>query len=368
MTGATPRLGLPYPEADTLITDSAAIVQELAEKIEGAIPQIIAVEPEPSTKSNQVSAHLIADITASGNYTVPDLVGDGSMTLWDIVMISGAFPPTYVGPFTSYSYSGGNGGHVRVFRGIKMEPGAVFPVTIGGLATGCAFGPLTIPAEAGADQPEPYGKGGLGGDTQSIARPGEEGCTITQFNGPTTYWCGGGGAGGAGSTGYTSIPGAPGGNRGGGAGGQGGIRNTTEDSTGGEKGTHGGGAGARGGGATGAGPSSGKSSPGRVLLFAPIAGDSALRRALPTPVEMYAALDAAGTVLIIVEADQENPYVPGVEHDRLVLFPDEPVDTGRTVLVPIHPEDPESLEVDMSVLAWPEAGWKYTNNTWEEPK
>ena len=365
MTGATPRLGLPYPEADTLITDSAAIVQELAEKIEGAIPEIIAVEPEPSTKSNQVSTHLIADITASGSYTVPDLVGDGSPTLWDIVIISGGYPGVNYGPWTNnYGGVGGAGGHVRIFRGIKMASGSVFPVTIGGQSTGSTFGPLSIPAGSGPSQPEPYGAGAPGG--KSTGQPGAEGCTITPTNGAATYWCGGGGSGGQLNGAWDSLLGGPGGNRGGGKGGNGGVADSNSGVTSGEPGTFGGGGGGGGGGATYV--RHGGGSPGRVLLFVPIAGDSALRRALPTPVEMYAALDAAGTVLIIVEADQENPYVPGVEHDRLVPFPDEPVDTGRTVLVPIHPEDPESLEMDVPVLAWPEAGWKYINNEWEEPK
>ena len=39
--GSTPGWGLPYPEADTLITDSAAIVQDLAEKMDLALTSVI---------------------------------------------------------------------------------------------------------------------------------------------------------------------------------------------------------------------------------------------------------------------------------------------------------------------------------------
>ena len=368
MTGYTPRLGLPYPEPTTLITDSAAIIQELAEKIEGAIPDVIAVEPEPSARANPVAPHLIADITASGNYTVPDLVGDGSPTLWDIVIISGGYPGTQYGNFTTkYGGNGGAGGHVRVWRGIKMAPGVVFPATIGGQATGSTFGPLSIPAESGPQQPEPYGAGGLVGESQFEGNPGAEGCTITPLNGAATYWCGGGGSGAQGHGGPApGYPGGTGGTGGGGNGGDGGYNGTRAGATAGGAGTHGGG----GGGGGGAYPNMphGPGSPGRVLLFAPIAGASTRRRSLPTPVAMYAALDATGTVLMIVAADQADPQVPGLDHDRLVPFPDEPVDTGRTVTAPADPDDPDGPTVEVPVLAWPVAGWTYTDTDgWKEP-
>ena len=368
MTGYTPRLGLPYPEQSTMITDSAAVMQELAEKLENAIPEILTVEPEPSAKANQVAAHLIADITASGNYTVPDLVGDGSPTLWDIVMISGGYTATVsdVAGSGGYPSNGGNGGHCRVWRGIKLAPGGVFPVTIGGQKTGCGFGPLTIPAESGPSQPEPYGAGGAGGDITD-GLPGEEGCTITPINGATTYWCGGGGSGGRGSYNSTNFPGGSGGNRGGGKGGIGGSVGNWTGATEGEKGTYGGGGGSGGGAVTG-NQADGAGSPGRVMLFAPIAGVSTRRRSLPTPVEMFAALDAAGSVLMIVAADPDNPYVPGIEYDRLVPFPNAPVDTGRTITVPADPDDPDGPTVEQPVMAWPEAGWTWNETDgWKEP-
>ena len=63
--GQTDKWALPYPEADTLISVSAPIVQELAEKIDAALTQVTASD------SYTVPGTLVQDFTASGTFTPP---------------------------------------------------------------------------------------------------------------------------------------------------------------------------------------------------------------------------------------------------------------------------------------------------------
>ena len=342
--GQTPAWGLPYPEQSTLITDSAAIVQELAEKIDTALSAVTASD------EYTVPGTLIADMTTSGTFTPP-----AGVNVVHVVIIGGGARGQ---DNANVIRAGGSGGAVRVHRGVAVS-GDV-PVVIGGSATASSFGALTaregyfptnrydqtwspnmVPTDDPTRKPSAPGYG-----TPDDAAPGYAGVVV---NG--TYYAGGGGGGLPGTApGHSSRPGGSGG------GGRGAGWNTSAG-----RGGNGLGGGGGGGYPTGDGGS------GRVMVFTE---QPTMRRSAPTanpdPL-IVAALDDHGTMIGAYAVDAATRELPdtGV---RVVDYPTEPVDTGRTTTAPADPDDPDGPTVEVPVLAWPESGWTYTDTDgWKEP-
>ena len=345
----TPTWGLPYPEQSTPITDSAAIIQELAEKIDAALSAVTASD------SYAVPGTLIANMTTSGTFTPPP-----GVTVVHVAVIGGG-TNGYAGDGNT-GMPGGGGGTVRVFRGVPVSD--VVTVTIGGANTGSSFGALTAPSRLEVD---PLGRIpaqatcnmdgiGYGGNGAWTAAPNAAGRAGVQING--TYYGGGGGGGQRNESGSGFL--APGGAGGGGAGG-----NYNNAAGAGAGGTGGGG----GGNGTISGGPGGPGGSGRVIVFTEQAykGARAPLTHLPDP-HLVAALDADGMVLGLYSVVEDDPSLPGVPHAALVPFPADPQDTGRTVEVPADPDDPDGPTVEVPVLAWPEAGWIWTDTDgWKEP-
>ena len=348
--GQTPGWGLPYPEQSTLITDSAAIVQELAEKIDTALSVVTASD------KYTVPGTLIANMTTAGTFTP-----SAGVALVHVVVIGGG-GNGHTGAGIDIWWPGGNGGEVAVYRNVPVV-GPV-DVIIGGSNTASSFGTLTgrgglSPADkwpattwgvAGAGQAGPQGE-------TPIKHGGHNG---TQVNGT---WYGGGGGAGYQST-YGAVDGGGGGLGGGGRGMGMTSGNTAVNSTGGTNGL-GGGGGANTYGSFG----SVLGGSGRVMVYTEQTLLSTLDLLADTAPGSFnrivAGLDETGVMLGDYAVNDTMPVGAGCA--EFVDYPLDPVDTGRTVLVPINPEDPESLEMDVPVMLWPVAGWKYTNNKWKEP-
>ena len=349
MMGTTPKSGLPYPEADTLITDSAAIVQELAEKIDTALSQATAAD------SYTVPGALVQDFTASGTFTPPQ-----GVSVVHVVVVGGGGNGTQGDGGTSSvatgASAGGAGGTVKVFRDVPVS-GPV-AVTVGGSETGSAFGGVTasgpIPA-SGAAVGLSYNCNAAshGGAWGQDGRPGVE------VNG-TRYAGGGGGPRTSSGTGASPTAGGAGG------GGNGGTWNYYAASVKGGNGTNGLGGGAGANPYAYNGVSVGGS--GRVMVYTEQAYKSAhVPQPAPDP-QIVAALDASGLVLGLYATDPDDPQLPGIDHERLVPFPDTPVDTGRVTPAPMNADDPDGPTTDIPALAWPEVGWTYTDTDgWKEP-
>ena len=353
----TPKWGLPYPEQDTPITDSAAIVQELAEKIDAALSAVTASD------TYTVPGTLIANMTTSGTFTPPQ-----GVTVVHVVVIGGGGNGAKGKDASNVTGCGGSGGGVRVFRGVPVS--GPIAVSIGGQGTESSFGAVTAPGGMNAAGTNDVlgapglsrnlmglGNGGAGevthgGNSLDYGQPGPA------ING-TRY--GGGGGGVEFGRGFGAP--ANGGAGGGGSGARyasGGSILAPESGT---NGTGGGGGGANYGG-TGSTPGLGGS--GRVMVYTE---QPTMRRNAPTPDPdpmIVAALDDHGTMTgaYAVDAARELPD-PGV---RVVDYPTAPVDTGRTVTAPADPDDPDGPTVEAPVLAWPVAGWTYTESDgWKDP-
>ena len=358
--GQTPTWGLPYPEQSTLITDSAAIMQELAEKIDTALSAVTASD------SYTVPGTLIADMTTSGTFTPPP-----GVTVVHVVVIGGGGKGGGANDVAKTKQGGGGcGGEVKVWRNLPVT-GPV-EVIVGGSETASAFGPHT--AKGGdpvlpvnyygiSRMPDHRGNGGFNNTTL----PAQDGVTV---NG--TYYVGGGGAHNGIRGDASNLPQNPGGVGGGGGGctwtatphGADGPK-TGKHASSGQAGTGGGG----GGGATGGNgfKNPGLGGSGRVMVYTE---QPTMRRNAPTPTPdplIVAAIDDHGTMTgaYAVDAAARNLPHPGV---RVIDYPLQPVDTGRTITAPADPDDPAGPTVEVPVLAWPEAGWTWTDTDgWKEP-
>lgn len=66
---------------------------------------------------------------------------------------------------------------------------------------------------------------------------------------------------------------------------------------------------------------------------------------------LFAAIDDNNTVIGLYQAYVDNPEIPGVSEDKIIIYPDAPV------VVP-----------GLEWLEWPEPGWMYLNGEWIHPK
>ena len=160
MTGYTPTYGLPYPESTTPITDSAAIVQELAEKIDATLDAVTAAEVSGATGAYTYDT---ANRSGWGVYT---WTGSGTVTLSragfvDLCLVAGGggggqqagngFP------------SGGGGGGGMLERNSYYLPAGTYTVTIGaGGAQNYGGGPTKLTLADNSVELVAYG-GGYGG-------------------------------------------------------------------------------------------------------------------------------------------------------------------------------------------------------------
>jgi len=348
--GTTPKYGLPYPEPTTLITESAAIVKDLAEKIDTALSAVALSD------TYTVPGTLLQTFTASGTFTPP-----AGITVVSVVVIGGGGTGTE-GSMTGHP--GGSGGGVRVFHDVPVS-GPV-AVTVGGSRTASSFGTLTAPGgfTAALDPIRGSGSPNLVHTADWMHRPSEGGPSGggvghnragypgVLVNG--TRYAGGGGGG------YISTNG-PAGNVLGGDGGGG--RGQNPNGTGAadrqaQPGVNGLGGGSGGGYPT---PPGGT---GRVMVFAAQPAPARMGRATdeyaPAVPELVAALDDTGTVTglyaVVTAGDGQANTVP---------YPAAPVPTGRTVTFPAGIMGPDA--VTQPDTAWPTIGWTYTDNTWKEP-
>ena len=335
MTGHTAKWQLPYPEPADYVSDSQATMQELAEKIDTALS---AVTP---SDSYTVPGTLLADMTTSGTFTPP-----AGVTLVHVVVIGGGgaghrglAPPGYY-----FGGGGGGGGQVIVLRDLPVS-GPV-TVAIGGSATATTFAGFTAGTAFPAAVNGPgvslnANAAGCGG--RSGASQGRDGVKVNGI-----HYAGGGGYG------DTASGGAGGGGQGGNA--------ASPPGQNGTAGTGGGG----GGGGYNSNPGVGGS--GRVLVFTeqPTMRRSGVPVPDPDPL-IVAALDDHGVMTGAYAVDAATRELPdkGV---RVIDYPTAPVDTGRTVTAPADPADPDGPTVEVPVLAWPVAGWNYTDTDgWKEP-
>lgn len=371
--GETPIYKLPYPEADTLITDSAGIVKDLAEKIDAALA--VATASDAYT----VPGTLIHDFTTSGTFTPPAGVTEVNVVIIGGGRTGGTGGTLYIQPaygwnghvVGEYQGRGGNGGDVRVFNRVQVtQPIAV---TVGGAGEASSFG--TLSAKPGAPftgygwQVSPSGNpncsiGGVGGfasGTNDNLPPQNGAGGAHGAEGPTvngTHYAGGGGGGGRS---------ARGGTRGAGGAGGGGDGYWNDNNTNpGEPGTPGTGGGGGGGGRRGDVFPGGLGGSGRVMVFTEQSTDLDTIPAA-TLIEQALALDADGLVIGDYAVDPTDPELPGVDHAGLVPMPNEPQPTGKTIVVPVNPDEPDGPTHEIPILGWPEAGWTYTNGTWTAP-
>ena len=340
--GQTPTWGLPYPEQSTLITDSAAIVQELAEKIDTALSAVTASD------AYTVPGTLIADMTTTGTFTPP-----AGVTLVHVVVIGGGGNGGKAGQFIC---GGGGGGQVVVGRNVPVSAGVT--VVIGGQQSPTSFGSLSALPGGDGNQwapgisPNPLGRGngGTGGDVHVPASAGPI------VNG--THYAGGGGG-----FDYRNALQAKYGT--GGAGGGGASWTQTAKARDGSAGTGGGGGGGQS--SPNDNPGEGLGGSGRVMVYTE---QPTMRRNALTPNPdplIVAALDDHGVMTGAYAVDVAAKDLPDIGV-RVVDYPLDPVDTGRTTTTPVDPNDPDGPTVDVPVLAWPEAGWTYTDTDgWKEP-
>ena len=345
--GTTPVYGLPYPEAETLITDSAAIVQELAEKIDTALSAVTASD------KYTVPGTLLQDFTTTGIFRP-----SAGITSVHVVVIGGGGNGGTVGQGIA---GGGGGGQVVVGRNVPVS-GPV-EIIIGGQGSPTSFGSLSaLPGGRGKDwapgiSPNPLGRGngGTGGNANT---PASAGPTV---NG--THYAGGGGG-----FDNRSNP-----NKSGSGGAGGGGASWNETSSGyykakdGTVGTGGGGGAGHNNSNDYFQPGAGLGGSGRVMIYTEQTLLATLELPPATVPKIVAALDADGhmTGAYAVDAGARELPALGV---RVVDYPTEPVETGRTEIALVDPENPTGPTAVVPILAWPEAGWKYTNNKWEEPK
>ena len=364
--GVTDKWALPYPEADTLISVSAPIVQELAEKIDAALSAVSASD------SYIIPGTLIADFTTSGTFTPP-----AGVTLVHVAVIGGGgngeASPAY-GQQNQYFGSARGGGGVRVYRDVPVSGDVA--VTVGGPETESTFGALTAPGgHRGKQINYGYGVGGRSVNQTPAGFPGEGGAKIidtpiTDANlqavreanrlgthGPTingTHYAGGGGAVLRDSPSYiwpnaTPPPEVVGGDGGGGRGDFIRNRSTWYNAANGTNGTGGG-----GGGRFQTGPAATLGGSGRVMIWSEqTTRDTPLAAVDPV---IMAALNGP----VMVGAYAVDPVAPVDTLGALVPFPDEPQPTGEEWT------DEETGETG-PVLAWPEAGWTYIDGEWSPP-
>lgn len=349
--GTTTKYGLPYPEPTTLITESAAIVKDLAEKIDAALSAVA-----PST-AYTVPGTLVQAFTASGTFTPP-----AGVTVVDVVVIGGGGnggTGNYGSGAALRLGLGGTGGGVRVFRNVPVS-GPV-AVTVGGPVTASTFGALTAPGGSSAGIPGPSTAGWSVNASASgggaFGQRGQDGPTV---NG--THYAGGAGGAWADNNSPSNAKVSNGGGAGGG--GQGAALGNIGSwfATAGAPGTGGGGGGGANWYSTGDGGAAVGGS-GRVMIFTAQTFRAArgTDQYAPAVPELVATLDDTGTVtgVYAVRPDDNPPHT--------VPYPAQPVDTGRTVTVLVDPADPGGPTHDTPVMAWPTLGWTYTGNTWKEP-
>ena len=340
--GQTDKWALPYPEADTLISVSAPIVQELAEKIDAAL--------SAATASDEyiIPGTLIGDFTTSGTFTPP-----AGVTVVHVAVIGGGAAGCYYGGSTyTGGTPGGSGGGVRVYRTVPVS-GPV-AVTVGGSNTGSAFGALTAPT--GWRAPNDHNGVALAvwspnvvatdTDTNRVSCPGYSIRTMSiwgsgydgvKING--TFYAGGGGGGAVNNGGALGKGGA-------GGGGSGVLYGGANPGRPGVNGLGGGGGGDSGN------PGGGS---GRVMVWT----EQTTRDTVPAPIDpvIMAALDTDG---VMVGAYAVDPVAPVDTLGTLVPLPDEPQPTGDTFT------DPETGDTRPD-LAWPEKGWTYNDGEWSPP-
>ena len=165
MTGHTPKWGLPYPEPADYVSDSQAVMQQLAEKIDTALSAVTASD------AYTVPGTLIADMTTSGTFTPPP-----GVTLVHVVVIGGGGNGGEAGQAVC---GGGGGGQVVVGRNVPVP--ADVTVVIGGQQSPTSFGALSalpggdvVAGFAPGISPNPLGRGtgGTGGDYHMPASAG----------------------------------------------------------------------------------------------------------------------------------------------------------------------------------------------------
>jgi hypothetical protein len=348
VTGYTTNYRLPYPEADTLISVSAPIVQELAEKIDGLMVFASPGHEQPPATVYAVAPYLVSHITTSGPWTPP-----AGVTAVDVVIVTGGAPGLMA--VTSDGGWGGGPGVVRVLKNLTLTD-APIDITIGGPQTATTFGTYKVVYM----DPDPWEPGDYGKPGPPAGFAGGDGIELTRA-GDTSMWVAGGGGGGGQSHGTSEgQPGGAGGQGGGGAGGRGGYStnysNPDYRSQPGATGTpgYGGGGGGPGGAQTSMKPGPGGGGSGGVFVFA-YAPLSAARRDPIDPVIMAALNDG-----VMVGAYAIDPVAPVDTLGALVPMPDEPQPTGETWT------DEDTGETG-PVLAWPVAGWTYNDGEWSPP-
>ena len=358
MTGHTPKWDLPYPEPADYVSDSQAVMQELAEKID-ALVGIFTVPGQEQTPATvyPVAPYLVDHVKTSGPWTPP-----AGVTVVDLVIVTGGQNGgANIQDGRSTGGTGGRGGVVRVLRNVKLG-GEPIDITVGGQKTSTTVGGYKV-VYFDADPWEP-GTYGAGGPSVTV---GFDGIELTGPE-PSLWVAGGGGGGGAGE----GSPGAPGGRTGGGTGGRGGhtlqAANPDDRPTGGGGGAAGFGGGGGGGGGASVTVGGGPGGSGGVLIFTPTLYPAPRTRRTPANPTQVAAIDDRGFMIGVYAVDAENPQAPGIPYAHLVPFPTAPVDTGRTVTAPADPDDPDGPTVEVPVLAWPETGWTHTETDgWKEP-
>jgi hypothetical protein len=348
--GVTDKWALPYPEADTLISVSAPIVQELAEKIDAALSGVMASD------SYIIPGTLISNYTASGTFTPP-----AGVTLVHVAVISGGGQGGDRGFAGSTEYcngAGGTGGGVRVYRDVPVT-GPV-AVTIGGSMTASSFGALTAPAgrTPGTATWTPDSlNGSIPAQSPNFDASAGGGLILGSWNNTVLYALGqdgvqingthyaGGGGGGGGHPQYNNV-----GAGGAGGGGKGGTRQDALPAAG----TNGLGGGGGGKSHTTGNGSGGLGGSGRVMIWT----EQTTRDTPPAAIDpvIVAALNDG----VMVGAYAVDPVAPVDTLGVLVPFPDEPQPTGEEWT------DEETGETG-PVLAWPEAGWTYIDGEWSPP-
>ena len=346
MTGYTDNYGLPYPEADTLISESAPIVQELAEKIDIVMGNLT---PEVPGLDYTVPGTLIATITTSGTWQPPS-----GIRLVHLAIIGGGGRG---GPDDKWSGSGGAGGGVRIYRDVPVS--GDIPVVIGGSDTGTTFHSI-LGSPPGANgtrgfygmiNPGPNVAQDMNGQIQ-VSFGGYEATGEAAGNGGAGpringvhYGGGGGGGTNSGDPGY----GGPGG-----GGNAGGYRNGYVLPQTGTNGLGGGGGAGHQGGGSDAWPGALGGS-GVVLVWT----EQTTRDTPPEPTDpiVMVALDDTG---VMVGAYAIDPVAPADTLGTLVPFPTEPVPTGQTWT---DDETGETYQVE----SWPVTGWTYNDGEWSPP-
>ena len=379
MTGYTPNYDLPYPEDETLISESAPIVQELAEKIDAQMFALFDGNPiTPSgdqvhNRDRTPPGVLVEKITTSMLWTKPDWLVSGHVVVisgggngqpertnlyaWPIGGTSG--PPQATYGYADYTHAagrGGCGGTCRVYR-VDGFP-RTSEVIIGGPAGTSSFQGLSArswshgtgqmhPANGFADLYDPgmWWPGyplSLGGNYVQGYQASDGRWGVESAGGWGVIIAGEAYAGGGGHFGANGRDGG---------GWSAGWSSPGRVSTPGEDGRGGGGGGSNLSQSLGnSGPSNGGS--GVVLVFSDQTPPTRDYRA-PNPIAptSVAALDGG----VMVGSYAVNPAAPTVRDLATVPYPTEPVPTGET------------YDDGTPVLAWPEPGWHYNDGEWSPP-